>query len=98
MKPGLSLSCLAMLAAMAEPASARTRPDSLRMTCAQTAFMVQRAGASVSGTGPNIYDRFVVNGNFCFREQYILPAWIRVADTPRCFVGYRCVDFNPFFD
>lgn len=89
---------LAGFAMLTAPAAAQSRPDSLRMSCAAASALVKRAGSIVIGTGPNIYDRYVADIGFCFRGQYTKASWIRTADTPQCFVGYRCVDYNPFFD
>jgi hypothetical protein len=45
----------------------------------------------VLGTGPHTYDRYVAHQGFCGLDQVTDPAYERSADTPQCFVGYRCV-------
>lgn len=71
---------------------AQARPDSLTMSCAATRGLVQKSGAVVIGTGPNIYERFVTQRRFCTMTQVTEPAWIRTADQSQCLVGYRCVE------
>jgi hypothetical protein len=71
-------------------ASAQSRPDSLKMTCPQASGLVRSAGSVVLGSGPYIYDRYVVGCNFCPDYEFRVPAWIRTSDNPHCFVGYTC--------
>ncbi len=97
MRLTLPLAALLVLWA-AVPGQAQSRPDSLRLSCAQARSLVARSGSIVIGTGPFIYDRYVANVGFCFRGQFIQSSWIRTADSAQCFIGYRCVDDNPFFD
>jgi hypothetical protein len=88
MKPILvALCCLAPSMIAAQP-----RPDARRLPCTQAAAVVQSAGAVVLTTGPYTYDRYVSSGQFCFRPEVPIPAWIATADTPQCFVGYHCRD------
>ena len=70
---------------------AQVRPDTLQMTCAQASALIRSRGSVVLGTGPDIYDRFVASGGFCSNTQVLIPAWVRAADSPQCFVGYRCL-------
>lgn len=70
--------------------AAEARPDSLSMTCRQTADLVAREGAVVIGTGPNIYDRFVRSLDFCSVAEQLKPEWLKTKDNPQCFVGYTC--------
>jgi hypothetical protein len=81
---------------MAMTAMAEARPDSLKMSCGQARALVARQGGIVIGSGPNIYDRFVVDHQFCYPTQYLKPAWIPAADTPNCPIGYRCVEDPPW--
>ncbi|MDB5640949.1 MAG: hypothetical protein JWN07_266 [Hyphomicrobiales bacterium] len=81
----------ATLAMAASPiAYAQDRPDTMRMSCAASADIVQRAGAVVLHSGPNIYDRYVSAQNFCSREEIMRPRWVPAADNAQCFVGYVC--------
>ncbi len=68
------------------------RPDSLAMSCAALQAMVARRGAVVIGTGPHLYDRYVLNNAFCAITQETKVNFIRAADTPSCFVGYTCLE------
>ena len=71
------------------PASAQAMPNSLTMSCAQARALVQREGAVVIGTGPNLYDRFVTDAGFCASKRS-QPAWIATRDEPECLVGQLC--------
>jgi hypothetical protein len=71
-------------------ASAQGRPDTLRMSCAQARGLVAARGAIVLGTGPNLYDRYVMHRGFCTPSETTEPSWVRAGDTPQCFIGYRC--------
>jgi len=70
--------------------AAQPRPSTVAMRCAQAAGLVAARGAIVLGTGGFTYDRFVVDQSFCEITQTTEPAWVPAADTPQCFVGYRC--------
>ena len=69
---------------------AQPRPSTTDMKCAQAAGMVAARGAIVLGTGGFTYDRFVSDASHCAIKQTTEPAWVPTADTPQCFVGYRC--------
>ncbi|MDQ0348387.1 hypothetical protein [Ancylobacter vacuolatus] len=71
------------------PASAQARPNSLAMSCAQARALVQREGAVVIGTGPNLYDRFVTDAGYCTSKRS-KPAWIETRDEAQCLVGQLC--------
>jgi hypothetical protein len=77
--------CVAATAAVAQ-----SRPSTLSLPCARAAGLVQTQGAIVLGTGGYTYDRFVSGANFCLVGEFTEPAWVPSADTPQCFVGYRC--------
>ena len=77
--------CLAATAAVAQP-----RPSTPSLPCARAAALVQTQGALVLGTGGYTYDRFVSGGSFCLVGERPEPAWVPSADSPQCFVGYRC--------
>ena len=82
---------LAVVAALV-PASAQSqsRPSTVTMACSQAARLVAGHGAIVLGTGGSTFDRFVTDRRFCAINQTTEPAWLPTADTPQCFVGYRC--------
>jgi hypothetical protein len=69
---------------------AQSRPDTVHLTCRQATTLVQSHGSIVLGTGPTLYDRYVVSCNYCFDDEYLLPSWVQTADNPQCFVGYHC--------
>jgi hypothetical protein len=71
-------------------AVAQPRPSTVDMRCAQAAGIVAARGAIVLGTGGFTYDRFVSDRRFCAITETTEPAWVPAADTPQCFVGYRC--------
>lgn len=76
---------------LAAAGAAQAMPNSLNMSCSAARDLVQRSGAAVIGTGPNLYDRFVANAGSCERTQRTEPAWIATADQPQCLVGRRCI-------
>ncbi|HEY7384919.1 MAG TPA: hypothetical protein VH743_14725 [Beijerinckiaceae bacterium] len=78
------------LLATVTSALAQPRPSTLAMSCGQAASLVAAAGGIVLGTGGFTYDRFVAHRGFCLRSEHDEPAWVPTADTPQCFVGYRC--------
>jgi hypothetical protein len=82
---------LLSLSATAADAQGR-RPDTRAMSCGQAAALVQARGAVVLTTGPDLYDRYVRDGGFCERDRTTQPAYVPSADTPQCFVGYRCIE------
>lgn len=82
---------LAVMASTSFEAAAQSRPDSLSMTCQQARSLVARAGSAVIGTGPHIYDRFVMDVRFCPPGDLTRPAAIPTRDTPACPVGGVCV-------
>ncbi len=71
-------------------ATAQSRPDSLRLTCAATSALVRQQGQVVIGTGPDIYDRYVSNQGYCSQDETTVPVWLQTADQDQCFIGYRC--------
>lgn len=79
----------ATLAAMTSN-GALARPDSLTMTCAAAAGLISSQGAVVMGTGPNIFDRYVISIRYCSGFEQLKPEWIKTKDNPQCFVGYTC--------
>ncbi|MCJ2033643.1 hypothetical protein [Methylobacterium sp. J-068] len=79
------------LALAATPCLAQ-RPSTTAMTCRQAKFLVDRRGGLVLGTGGQTYDRFVRDRSFCEVTEITVPAFVPAGDTPRCFVGYRCIE------
>ena len=72
-------------------ALAQGRPLTLRMTCDEARNLVAARGATVLGTGPMTYDRYVGSGGYCGLGETTEPAWVPTADTAQCPIGYRCV-------
>jgi hypothetical protein len=82
---------LPLLAALAaSPAQAQARPDTLALSCREAAALVNRGGAVVLGTGPNIYDRYVREIRFCSGAEQLKAEWVKTRDNPQCFIGYTC--------
>ena len=73
-------------------ARAQGGPPSRALRCQTARQIVASRGAIVLSTGPYAYDRYVSSSQFCVRGETTEPAWIPTADTPQCFVGYRCRD------
>ena len=83
------------LVAFATAAAAQNRPHTPSMSCGDAAALVAARGSIVLGTGPNAYEKVVVDGGLCSLAETTSPAWVPTADNPQCFVGYRCKDkFN----
>lgn len=82
------------LAPFAVEASAQGRPFTPRLPCAAAAEIVARNGAAVLSTSATTYDRYVRDRGFCELNEVIRPAFVPAADTPQCFVGYRCRTFS----
>ena len=80
------------LVGLASAAVAQPRPSTLAMSCNQTRSLIAAQGAAVLSTGPTTYSRFVSTVGACQRGQTTTPAWAPTADSPQCFVGYRCRD------
>ena len=93
-----SIGLLGAMAATTGPAVAQSRPSTLRMTCAQARGLVAAHGGIVLGTGAYTYDRFVVHRGFCLITETTRPEWVPTADTPQCFIGYSCIEAEPFLD
>lgn len=96
LKASIGLFCA--LAATTGTAVAQNRPSTLRMTCAQARGLVAAHGGIVLGTGAYTYDRFVVHRGFCLITETTRPEWVPTVDTPQCFIGYSCIEAEPFLD
>jgi hypothetical protein len=91
MTPMLSRLALTMaFLLVATAAFAQSRPSTLRMTCTQAQGLVASRGSIVLSTGPYTFNRFVTGPGFCFRGEVTEPVWVRTADSPECFIGYKC--------
>lgn len=77
---------------LAASASFAQPPNSLAMSCARARSLVQQNGEAVIGTGPNVYDRYVIDQRYCADTERADPAWIETADDPQCLVGRYCVE------
>ncbi len=69
-----------------------------QMTCGQAQAIIQRQGAALLYTAPEIYDRFVRDRSQCTSTQITKAAFLPTRDVKACMVGYTCVDpeFDPF--
>lgn len=85
------MTALALIASAA-PALAQNRPQSVAMTCGQSAALVLRQGAVVLGTGGYTYDRYVSDKRFCQATETTRPAFVATRDNRACFVGYTCYE------
>ena len=88
--PAAGLALTACLSAGA--ALAQAGPVARSMSCQNARAIVASRGAVILSTGPYAYDRYVSGSQFCVRGETTEPAWVPTADTPQCFVGYRCRD------
>ena len=93
-----SIGLVVALAAGTSAVVAQTRPSTLRMTCAQARGLVAAHGGIVLGTGAYTYDRFVVHRGFCLITETTRAEWVPTVDTPQCFIGYSCIEAEPFID
>ena len=96
MRAILTMALVGAVVGGAGSALAQSRPDSLTMTCTQAQALVRKQGAVVIGTGPFIYDRFVVDRNFCTPTQRANNAFIQTKDNKYCLVGGICREATPF--
>ena len=68
---------------------ANARPDTRKMTCAQTQALIQSQQATVLSTGPNTYDRYVRQfGSDCDAPYVPMVDYVPTSDG-QCMV-YRC--------
>nr|WP_027061200.1 hypothetical protein [Mesorhizobium loti] len=92
------LTCRIMLctAAMVIAATnlANARPETHKMTCAQTQALIQSQHATVLSTGPNTYDRYVRQfGSECDAPYVPMVDYVPASDG-QCMV-YRCEEPSP---
>jgi hypothetical protein len=84
----LFIMAIAAIVSIAETAAAR--PDTSRMTCAAGRALVAKQGAIVLGTGPSLFDRYVISRAYCVYPQVTEPAFVPTTDDRQCFIGYTC--------
>lgn len=84
------ITAIVAVATIAAPQAAQSRPDTLRMSCAAAKALVTKQGGIVLGTGPSIFDRYVVSRAYCLSTQQVEPAFVATSDDRQCFVGYTC--------
>jgi hypothetical protein len=89
---------LAFFVCAAGASQAQQRLSTLNLTCSQAQQVILSRGAAVLSTGTYTYDRYVRDRSFCERNENIEPAFVPSRDTPQCPIGYRCRDFDFFFD
>ena len=94
MKGAIALAIL-IFSSAAAPALAQ-RASTPAMSCRAATTLVARHGAVVLGTGPDLYDRYVVNESFCPTGYYARPAFLPTRDNSQCYVGYYCSGMPPF--
>jgi len=72
---------------------ANARPETRKMTCAQTQALIRSQHAAVLTTGPNTYDRYVRQfGNECDYPYVPMVAYVPTRDG-QCMV-YRCNELS----
>ncbi|MTI00040.1 hypothetical protein [Roseibium sp. RKSG952] len=73
-------------------ASAQEQLPSLAdMTCAQAQQMVKSRGQVVMMTGPETFDRFVADAEYCDSNiDFTIPHFATTKDNAKCNVGKRC--------
>lgn len=87
-----AVAALSLAAAPPGGAWAEPRAMAASLSCAAARALVSARGVVILGTGPYTYERVVDHGGLCDRFQTTAPAYVGTADTPQCFVGYRCKD------
>jgi hypothetical protein len=71
-------------------AHAQERLLATRTACSRLASAVASQGAAVISTSSTAYDRFVGDSSYCAIGEAPVPALVRSADNPSCFIGFRC--------
>ena len=90
--PRIAFCAAAMIVAATSIADAR--PDTRKMTCAQTQSLIQTRHAVVLTTGANTYERYVRQyGNECDAPYVPMSDYVPASDG-RCMV-YRCEEPAP---
>ncbi|TPN88499.1 hypothetical protein FJ987_23390 [Mesorhizobium sp. CU2] len=73
---------------------ADARPDTRKMTCAETQALIKNQHAAVLSTGPNTYDRYVRQfGHECDAPSVPMVDYVPASDG-QCMV-YRCEEPSP---
>ena len=86
-----------ILALVATPALAQSRPSTTAMSCAAANALVMSSHAIVLSTGRDTFERFVSDRGQCQWGQDDVPAFAPTANNPQCMVGWRCVDLSKDF-
>lgn len=73
-------------------ALAQGMPQTLDMTCSEAQAIVNRTGAAVLATGPNVFNRYVKDVAFCPEGNVTKPAWVKSKDVEQCAIGSTCLD------
>jgi hypothetical protein len=81
---------LVSLALTIPAAHAQERLLSTRTPCSRLAAAVASQGSAVISTSSTAYDRFVGDSSYCAVGEAPVPALVRSADNPSCFIGFRC--------
>ncbi len=78
------------------PGLSDAQGDTLQMTCAQATQLVQsRPEGVVLKTGPNRWDRYYHDAEFCPGAQRdLVPEFVRTKDTRACHLGFTCEDVS----
>lgn len=84
------IATIAAIAGIVETTAAQARPDTSHMTCAAGRALVAKQGAVVLGTGPSLFDRYVISRAYCAYPQVVEPAFVPTSDDRQCFIGYTC--------
>jgi hypothetical protein len=90
--PRLALPLLALTLPATALAQSTARIPGPALRCGAVLAAVNQQGAALVDTGPTTYDRLVRDVGFCGIEQTTEPLYGPAADTPQCFLGYRCRD------
>ncbi|MHB2264633.1 hypothetical protein [Aliihoeflea sp. PC F10.4] len=80
---------LAVALVATTPAMAQHRVDARQLDCESVQALIDDNGAVVLTTGQFTYDRYVVDGRFCYSPDVARYTTIPSADTNQCPV-YRC--------
>ncbi|WP_217568584.1 hypothetical protein [Mesorhizobium sp. GbtcB19] len=84
----------AAAALLAATSFADARPDTRKMTCAQTRDLIRSERAVVLTTGPNTYDRYVQQfSNECIAPDVPMADYVPTSDG-QCMV-YLCKEPSP---
>ena len=86
-----SLAALVLAMVPLNYAGAQARIDSRSVSCNDLQGRLKQSGALIVSSGPNIYDRYVFDGQFCSVTQIASPSFVATRDAASCLI-YRCRD------